>query len=70
MVSAEIAQNQKWHLFFEKGVFWHVWKVGFANSVFEKLCFTESTILIVFSAKHSFSKAKMACWKKQKIYEK
>ena len=22
-VSAEIAQNQKWHLFFEKGVFWH-----------------------------------------------
>ena len=28
-VSAEIAQNQKWHLFFEKGVFWHGWKSGF-----------------------------------------
>ena len=29
VVSAEIAQNQKWHLFFEKGVFWHGWKSGF-----------------------------------------
>ena len=45
-------------------------KVGFTNCVFEKLCFTENTIFIVFSAKHSFSKAKMVCWKKQKIYEK
>ena len=51
-------------------------KVGFTNCVFEKLCvcvclfvfffFSESTIFIVFSAKHSFSKAKMVCWKKTK----
>ena len=39
-VSAEIAQNQKWHLFFGKGVFFDmVEKLGFANCVFEKLCF-------------------------------
>ena len=70
VVSAEIAQNQKWHLFFEKGVFDMGEKVGFTNCVFEKLCFSENTIFIVFSAKHSFSKAKTVCWKKQKIYEK
>ena len=29
VASAEIGQNQKWHLFFEKGVFWHGWKSGF-----------------------------------------
>ena len=29
VVSAEIAQKQKWHLFLEKGVFWHGWKSGF-----------------------------------------
>ena len=29
VVSAEIAQNQKWDLFFEKGAFWHGWKSGF-----------------------------------------
>ena len=42
-------------------------KVGFTNCVFEKLCFTENTIFIVFSAKHSFSKAKMVCWKNRKF---
>ena len=68
MVSAEIAQNQKWHLFFEKGVFWHGWKVGFTNCVLES-CVFWNTIFIVFSAKHSFSKTKTVCWKKQKIYE-
>ena len=36
-------------------------KVGFTNCVFEKLCFCENTIFIVFSAKHSFSKAKTVC---------
>ena len=36
-------------------------KVGFTNCVFEKLCFPENTIFIVFSAKHSF-------FKKQKLY--
>ena len=40
------------------------------NCVFEKLCFPENTIFIVFSAKHSSSKTKIVCWKKQKIYEK
>ena len=45
-------------------------KVGFTNCVFEKLCFTENTIFKVFSAKHSFSKAKNGMLKKQKIYEK
>ena len=59
-VSAEIAKKQKWHLFLEKGVFWHGWKT-FTNCVFEKLCF------IVFSAKHSFSKCKTVCWKTRKF---
>ena len=45
-------------------------KVGFTNCVFEKVCFSENTIFIVFSAKHSFSKTKIVWWKKQKIYEK
>ena len=36
-------------------------KVGFTNCVFEKLCFPENTIFIVFSAKHSFSKTKTVC---------
>ena len=53
--------------FFEKGVFWHGWKVGFTNCVFEKLCFPENTIFIVFSAKHSFSKTRTVCRKKQKF---
>ena len=44
MVSAEIARNQR-HLFFEKGVFDMGEKVGFTNCVFEKLCFSENTIL-------------------------
>ena len=39
-------------------------KVGFTNCVFEKLCFAENTICIVFSAKHSFSKTKTVCWQK------
>ena len=29
VVSADIGQNQKWHLFLEKAVFWHGWKSGF-----------------------------------------
>ena len=40
-------------------------KVGFTNCVFKKLCcFSENTIFIVLSAKHSFSKAKTVCCKK------
>ena len=41
--------------------------MGFTNCVFEKLCFPENTIFIVFSAEHSFSKTKTVCSKKQKI---
>ena len=44
VVSAEIAQNQKW-LFFEKGVFWHGWKSGFTNCVIEELCSSGNTSL-------------------------
>ena len=42
-------------------------KVGFTNCVFEKLCFPENTIFIVFSAKHSFSKTKTVCGKNRKF---
>ena len=42
-------------------------KVGFTNCVFEKLCFPENIIFIVFSAKHSFSKRKTVCWKNRKF---
>ena len=67
-VSAEIAQNQKWHLFFEKRCFFDmVEKVGFTNCVFEKLCFPENTIFVVFSAKHSFSRTKLYVEKNRKF---
>ena len=36
-------------------------KVGFTNCVFEKMCFAENTIFIVFSTKHSFSETKYVC---------
>ena len=36
-------------------------KVGFTNCVFEKLCFAENTIFIVFSGKHSLSETKYVC---------
>ena len=52
LISAEIAQNLKWHLFFEKGVFRDGWELGFTNCVFEKRS-SQNTIFIVFSAKHS-----------------
>ena len=60
-VSAEIAKNKNDTFLGKKGVFDMVEKVGFTNCVFEKLCFPENTILIVFSAKHRFSKTKTAC---------
>ena len=46
VVSAEIAQNQKWHLFLEKGVFDMGEKVGFTNCAFEKLCFCLKTLFL------------------------
>ena len=42
-------------------------KVGFTNCVFEKLCFPENTIFIVFSAKHSFQKQKLYVEKNRKF---
>ena len=54
-VSAEIAKKTQMTPFFGKKVFFDmVEKVGFTNCVFEKLCFPENTIFVVFSAKHSF----------------
>ena len=44
VVSAEIAQTKN-DIFFEEGVFWHGWKVGFTNCVFEKLCFLKTLFL-------------------------
>ena len=42
-------------------------KVGFTNCVFEKLCFPENTIFIVFSEKHSFSKQELYVEKNRKF---
>ena len=69
-VSAEIAKKSKNDTFFwKKGVFDMVEKVGFSNCVFEKLCFPENTIFIVFSANTAFQKQKLYV-EKQKICEK
>ena len=45
-------------------------KVGFTNCVFEKLCFPENTIFIVFSEKHSSCNTNTVCKQKQKIDQK
>ena len=60
-----IAKRQKWHLFWCFLTWLKKWV--FSNCVFEKLCFPENTIFIVFSAKHSFSKTKTVCWKNRKF---
>ena len=44
-------------LFFDMGE-----KVGFTSCVLEKLCSSENTMLIVFSAKHSSCNKKTLCW--------
>ena len=69
VVSAEIAQNQKWHFFFEKDVFWHGWKSGFTNCVSEKQCSSENTILYCFQQNTAVA-IKSCMLKKQKIDEK
>ena len=69
-VSAEIAPNQWWYLFFEKRVFGMGGKSGFYWLCFEQLCSSENTIFIVFSAKPAVAVKKAVCWKKQKVYEK
>ena len=66
VVSTEIAQNQKWHNFFQKGDFRHGWRSGF-YCVFEKLCFSESTIFIVFQPKTAFQKQKLYVEKTRKF---
>ena len=60
-VSAEIGQNQNDTFFLKRVFFDMVEKLGFTNCVFEKLCLSENTMVIVFSAKHSFSKSKTVC---------
>ena len=68
VVSAEIGQNQKWHLFFGKRCFFDMGeKVGVTNCVFEKLCFSENTIFIVFSANPAFQKQKLYDEKNRKF---
>ena len=66
VVSAEIVQNLKWHLF--KGVFWHVWN-WVLLTVLLKAVFLWKHYFIVFSAKHSSCNRKLHV-KKQKIFEK
>ena len=51
-------------MFFDMGE-----KVGFTNCVFEKLCFSENTIFIVFSANPAFQKQN-CMMKKAQICEK
>ena len=49
VVSAEIAQTLKWHLFGKKKSFWHGWKSVFLLTVFfEKLCFLKTLFYSVF----------------------
>ena len=69
VVSAEIVQNLKWHLFFWKRCFWHGWKLGFTNCVFEKLCSSENTRFIVFSAKNSSCNKKLYVEKNRKFIQ-
>ena len=57
--------------FFGKSCFFDMGeKVGFTNCVFEKVCFSENTIFIVFPAKHSFSKTKNCMLKKNRKFMK
>ena len=67
-VSAEIVKKSKNDTFFWKRVsFDMVEKVDFTNCVFEKLCFPENTIFIVFSAKHSFKNKNCMLTKNRKF---
>ena len=53
VVSAEIVQNLNKMTSFLKVFLDMGENLGFTNCVFEKLCSSENTIFIVFSAKHS-----------------
>ena len=62
---SEISQNQKWHLFFEKGVFWHGWKSGFYLLCFWKavLCW-KHYFYCVFSKTQLFKSKTVGMLKK------
>ena len=65
VVSAEIAPNQKWHLFLKKVLFDMGEKRGFTNRVFEKLCFFFwKHYFIVFPEKHSSCNTNTVCKQK------
>ena len=67
----EIAQNQKWHLFLEKGVFLTWVKKWFLLTVFLESCaFLKTLFLQCFQENTSFLVKKDVCWKKTRIYEK
>ena len=70
VVSAEIAQNQKWHILFEKGVFWHGWKSGFYYLCFWKAVFYWKQYFYSVFSKAQLFKNKNGMLKKQKINEK
>ena len=44
-------------------------KVGFTNCVFEKLCSSENTIFIVFSANTAVAIKKPVCWKTESLWK-
>ena len=57
--------------FWKRCFFDMVEKLGFTNCVFEKLCFVFwKHFLYSVSAKHSFSKTKTVCWKKNRKFMK
>ena len=70
VVSAEIAQNQKGHIFVENGVFGTGEKSVFTNCFFAKAVFFWKQYFIVSSAKHSSCNKIDVCWKQQKAYAK
>ena len=69
VVSPEIAQNQSWHLFFEKSekvFFWHGWKSGFYELCFWKTVFFWKHYFCSVFNKTQLFKSKTVCWKNRK----
>ena len=69
VVSAEIAQNQKWHLSLKKVFFDMGEKVGFTNCVFEKLCFLKTLFLYCFQQNTAFQKQKRYVEKTENLWK-
>ena len=70
VVSAEIAQNQKWHLFFENGVFWHGWKRWVLLTVFLKSCALLKTLFLeCFQQSTAFQKQKWYVEKTENLWK-